>query len=192
MYLPAHFEISDESEIFSFLESYSFGQIISMVDGRLFSSHLPFLIDRESKRLFAHVAGQNPQHRDIEGQEVLVVFQGPHDYVSPSWFASPGVPTWNYQAVHVYGSCRIIDDNQQKKSIVDRLTDKHESSFEQPWQPQYREAMLSAIVGLEVTIDEIQCKYKLSQNRTKQDQQLIKEALTAGGARDLADSMDPE
>ena len=190
MYLPKHFCVEDEAEIYTFVEANNFGQLISQVDGRLFSSHLPFLLNREKTKLFGHLARPNPQHQQIEGQEVLITFQGAHDYISPSWFSTPGVPTWNYQAVHVYGSCKILHEAEQKATIVDCLTNKHEAVFEQPWQPEYKAAMLAAIVGIEITIDDIQCKYKLSQNRPQQDQKQIKGALSARGSHALAELMD--
>jgi len=189
MYLPKHFEITDDEEALSFIEANSFGQLISIQDDRLFSTHLPFLVNRDKGRLQGHLAIQNPQYADIQGQEVLLTFQGPHDYISPSWFTTPGVPTWNYQAVHIYGTCRILRDPEQIADIVNALTDKHESVFAQPWKPEYKPAMLSAIVGLEFIISEIQCKYKLSQNRVQPDQTQICEQLEALGLDALASAM---
>ena len=103
MYIPKHFEVTDEDEIFAFIEENAFGQLISHVKGRLFSTHLPFLLSENRKKIVGHLAGKNPQQSELEGQEVLVSLEGPHDYISPAWYSSPGVPTWNYQAVHVYG-----------------------------------------------------------------------------------------
>ena len=103
MYIPKHFNVSDKEEILAFIKGNSFGQLISLVEGKLFSSHIPFLFRGENQSLLCHVAKNNPQWENIEGQEVLITFQGPHDYVSPSWYSSPGVPTWNYQSVHIYG-----------------------------------------------------------------------------------------
>lgn len=189
MYLPKHFEVADNDEIFAFMEQYSFGQLISNADGRLFSTHIPFLINREENKLVGHLAKANPQHKTLEGQEVLVTMQGAHDYISPSWFETPGVPTWNYQAVHVYGHCEVIEEPERIADIVNALTHKHESAFEKPWQPEYREAMLNAIVGIEITISEIQAKYKLSQNRSEQDQKQIAEGLETLGSKELTGEM---
>ncbi len=189
MYLPKHFEVVDNDEIFAFMDANSFGQLISNVDGRLFSTHIPFLINKENTKLIGHLAKQNPQYKSIKGQEILVTMQGAHDYISPSWFETPGVPTWNYQAVHVYGHCEVIEEPERVANIVNALTHKHESTFEIPWQPEYREAMLNAIVGIEITISEIQAKYKLSQNRSKQDQKQISEGLDTRGTKELAGEM---
>lgn len=189
MYLPKHFEVTDEAEIFAFIEVNNCGQLISQVDSRLFSTHLPFLVNKEESKLVGHLAKANPQHITIEEQEVLATFQGSHDYISPSWFETPAVPTWNYQAVHVYGHCKVIDEPEQIADIVDALTNQHESAFDTPWQPDYRVAMLKAIVGIEITIDEIQAKYKFSQNRSEQDQQQIVEGLETRGSTGLVGEM---
>src|SRR5215471_4495590 len=99
MYVPSHFRESDERVLAEFIAAHSF------------ASHLPFLHDREAGLLHAHVARANPQWQHVSANaEVLVMFQGPHGYVSPTWYAGPGVPTWNYTAVHVYGVARTVDD----------------------------------------------------------------------------------
>ena len=177
MYLPKHFEITNSDEIFAFVEANAFGQLISQVEHRLFSSHVPFLLSNERTVLFAHLAKANPQLAEIEQQEVLITFDGPHDYISPSWYTGPGVPTWNYQAVHIYGRCKVLNDAEKLKDIVECLTKKYESGFDAPWRPAYKEAMLGAIAGLEIQITEVQCKYKLSQNRQENEQIRIIENL---------------
>jgi transcriptional regulator len=175
MYIPDQFKVEDEEEIFNFLQANAFGQLISKVNGRLFCSHTPFLISRDRKYLLAHLAKANDQWRELEGQEVLITFQGGHEYVSPSWYKSAGVPTWNYQAVHIYANCQLITDEADLSEIVDELTQLYESSFEQPWQPSYASSMLKAIVGLRLEITDIQCKYKISQNRIIDDQKNVTE-----------------
>ena len=189
MYIPKHFEVKDEAEKLTFIEANNFGQLISQVEGRLFSTHLPFLLDRGEMSLLGHLARQNPQHQSLANQEVLITFQGVHDYISPSWFKTPGVPTWNYQTVHVYGQCKVIEDITEIAGIVNALTSKHEASFKTPWQPEYKQAMLSAIVGIEIAITEVQGKYKLSQNRPQQDQSGIVQNLQSIGSRQLAEAM---
>ncbi len=175
MYIPDQFKVEDEEEIFNFLQANAFGQLISKVNGRLFCSHIPFLISRDRKYLLAHLAKANDQWRELEGQEVLITFQGGHEYVSPSWYKSAGVPTWNYQAVHIYANCQLITDEADLSEIVDELTQLYESSFEQPWQSSYASSMLKAIVGLRLEITDIQCKYKISQNRIIDDQKNVTE-----------------
>jgi transcriptional regulator len=189
MYIPEDFKITDSKEIHEFIALNGFGQLLSNADGRLFSTHIPFLLSDDKTKLLGHLAKQNPQVKDIEGQEVLVTLQGAHDYISPSWYASPGVPTWNYQAVHIYGRCIVFNDPRMLKSVIDTLTEKYESQFSTPWQPNYGSSMLGAIVGIEININEIQCKYKLSQNRSTQDQQQVIEQLKIKGSKQLADAM---
>ena len=189
MYIPRHFEVTDHDEIFAFIEANGFGQIISLLQGKLFSTHIPFLLSSDKQKLVGHLAKQNPQHFDMDKQEVLVTLQGPHDYISPSWYQSPGVPTWNYQAVHIYGVCEVFDDHEKINIIVDSLTEKYESSFEVPWLPDYKASMLGAIVGIEVSIKEIQCKYKLSQNRPEGDREQVIKQLENTGSGSLAEAM---
>ena len=189
MYIPSHFEITDKPEIFAFIEANAFGQLISTVEGRLFSTHLPILMGADRTRLLGHLARANPQWKGIDGQEVLITLQGPHDYISPSWYRSPGVPTWNYQAVHIYGSCQVFEDDTKLKQVVGKLTEKFESTFDEPWQPDYKTSMLRGIVGIEVEISEIQCKFKLSQNRSSEDQAAVIEALGIRGSDQVAKAM---
>ena len=186
MYIPKHFEVTDQDEIFSFIEANAFGQLISNVDGKICSTHIPFLVSKDKTKLIAHLAKQNPQHLKINEQEVMVTLEGAHDYISPSWYSKGGVPTWNYQAVHVYGRCKVFDDADELKEVVDTLSNKYEAAFEKPWQPEYKATMLRAIVGVEITISEIQCKYKLSQNKSIEDQLNIVTQLEAVGSNELA------
>ena len=112
--------------------------------------------------------------------------QGPHDYISPSWYSSPGVPTWNYQAVHIYGVCSVFTDTDKIKKVVDSLTHKYELAVKESYQPEYDASMLGFIVGIEIAIAEIQCKYKLSQNRSNQDQERVAEQLEKRGSYKMA------
>jgi transcriptional regulator len=190
VYIPKHFEVTDKAEIFAFVEANAFGQLISTVGGKLFSTHMPFLLSHGKTKIIGHLALQNPQHADLDGQEVLITLQGPHDYISPSWYTSPGVPTWNYQAVHVYGQASVFSSSERIQSVVDTLTQKYESTLPRPWKPEYKAAMLSAIVGVEIKISEIQCKYKLSQNRSTQDRVQVVANLNEISSHDLASSME--
>ncbi len=192
MYIPKHFAVTNSDEIFKFIRENSFGQLISSVEGRLFCSHLPFILSDDQKFLFCHLAKKNQQWESIEGQEVLVTFQGAHDYISPSWYSTPGVPTWNYQVVHIYGKCLIISETEQLAAIVNQLSRINESSFQKPWSPEYKESMLNAIVGLKIKISEVQCKYKLSQNRSEQDRGNVATKLEEKGAVSLSHAIKNE
>jgi transcriptional regulator len=189
MFLPPHFKIDDADQVIAFLQANNFGQLISVEEGRPVSTHMPFLISEDRTQLLGHFARANSQWQSVENQPVLITFQGPHDYISPSWYQSVGVPTWNYQAIYLYGECLVHHDNATKAGIVGKLTQFHEAGFEKPWQPDYAESMLNGIVGVTVNITEIQCKYKLSQNRSDQDRQGAIENLQALGSHQVAGEM---
>ena len=189
MFTPSHFKITDHAEIYSFIDLNGFGQIISTVQGKILSTHLPFMLSDDKHTLLGHFAKLNPQCNDIHNQEVLVTLQGPHEYVSPSWYLSPGVPTWNYQAVHISGICKVLSDQATVKTIVNSLSNKYEGAFETYWKPEYNEAMLKHIVGFEIEITDIQCTFKLSQNRSDQDRQRVITHLEARGSTALAKAM---
>ena len=182
MYIPKHFEENDAERLAELIEEYSFGVLVTVAGGKPFASHLPFLYDREKHVLRAHVARANPQWKHLSGaHEVLAIFGGPHTYISPSWYLTPGVPTWNYVVTHVYGSARALEEPSAVESIVHALTSKHESRNATPWTPAYDPRMLNAIVGIEIAITKIEGKSKLSQNRSAADRAAVIERLEASG-----------
>lgn len=190
MYVPTHFEIQDESELLSFIRINGFGQLISSVEGRLYSTPLPFVLSDDNQKLITHVAMQNPQAGDLKGQEVLISLMGPHAYISPTWYEkSGGVPTWNYQSVQVYGIAKVVNDRDRKKEIVELMSTQFEDNLSDPWDMQYPTKMLDAILGIEVSISEIQGKYKLSQNRPAKDQHNVIRSLSEQGNKRLAHEM---
>lgn len=189
MYIPEHFKIEDRDEIFSFIEANSFCQLISNVENRLFSTHLPFYLSDDKTKIILHMTKQNPQHKELENQKALITIEGPHGYISPSWYNTFGVPTWNYQAVHLYGKCKLIESNDNLTEIVETLTTINEARFATPWIPDFPAPMLAGIVGIEFAIEEVQCKYKISQNRPLEDRVRVVEKLESMGATALADAM---
>jgi len=160
--------------------------LITAPDGAPYVSHLPFLFEASSTtqgKLLGHMARANPQWQDFEkNDEVLVIFQGPHAYVSPSWYTSPGVPTWNYAIVHVQGKARITQTDGELENLLQRLTAEHETDSPSSWKPeldeQRREKLFGMIVGFEIEITDIKAKFKLSQNRPPEDQQNVTEKLS--------------
>ena len=183
MYVPEHFAETDADKLARLIDGNSFGLLVTVSEGRPVASHVPFLYERERNVLLAHVARANPQWRHFSGEtDVMVVFQGPHTYISPSWYRAPGVPTWNYAVAHVYGRARALEDPAQLECIVEKLTAKYEGHFEKPWTPAYDPRMLNAIVGIEVTITELQGKFKLSQNRPAADRAAVIERLDASAS----------
>jgi transcriptional regulator len=189
MYIPNHFRIDDVAEIRRFIDANSFGQIVSQCEGKLFSTHAPILLSADALSVSVHLARSNPQHLDIAGQEVLITLEGAHGYISPGWYTSPGVPTWNYQAVHIYGVASICEEAEYLAAHVEALAAKYESASEEPWVPSYRREMLSGIIGLEIAVTDIQCKYKLSQNRPVDERPQIVEQLQKSGQDALAIAM---
>ena len=189
MYQPPHFKVRDQEQALYFIDSIGLGTLVSQLDGRLFASHLPMMLDAGKKTLLGHIARMNPQHLELDGQEALFVVQGPHGYISPAWYREPGVPTWNYQAVHVYGRCRIVTDLNSLRNIVDTLTHRYEAGMDKPWKPEYGDNKLGAIVGIELEIGEIQCKFKLSQNRSEEERDNVIRQLNARGNSELAAAM---
>jgi transcriptional regulator len=181
MYIPEHFKETNSERISALIERNSFGMLVTAPDGVPFVSHLPFIFDRAvgSKGiLLCHMARANPQWQHFSsGGEVLAVFQGPHAYVSPSWYSSPGVPTWNYAVVHLRGKPRLIKSESELETLVERLTYVYESHMPGPWKPnlagERRTKLLNLIVGFKIEVTAVQAKFKLSQNRPPEDQQNV-------------------
>jgi transcriptional regulator len=201
MYVPEAFRIADREVIERFIASHGFATLVSQHGEGPFATHVPLLLDRDGDRdvLLGHVARANPHWRSFDGEsEALAIFHGPHAYVSPSWYAtSPAVPTWNYAVVHVYGRPRVIDDGSHVRALLERLVARYESTRAQPWSaselpPEYMERLTKAIVAFEMPVDRIEAKFKLGQNRSRQDVEGVIDALTdEGGAngRALAELM---
>ena len=124
MFIPAPFRVEDNATISDFLQHNGFGQLISMVDGRPFATALPFYYLPNTQQLTCHMAKANPQWQSITTQEILVTVQGAHDYISPTWYEGVGVPTWNYQMLHLYGNARLITDEPSLANMVETLSTK--------------------------------------------------------------------
>jgi transcriptional regulator len=184
-----HFKEINPKRISALINGNSFGMLVTTPDGAPFVSHLPFIFEHTAGsqgRLLCHMARANPQWQHFSScSEVLVVFQGPHAYVSPSWYLSPGVPTWNYAVVHVRGKPRFIENESALEALVEQLTHIHEAHMPIPWKPslsgEQRTKLLSMIVGFEIEITDIQAKFKLSQNRPPEDQRNVLEELAKSG-----------
>jgi len=187
MYVPKLFAVEDLAQLHDFIEEFNFASIVTQRNGELTASHIPFLLDRSVEPygvLRAHVAIGNQQLEDFRsGSQALVIFQGPHTYVSPSWYVKPeNVPTWNYTVVHAYGVPKILH-RAGLLALLKDLVAKHEKPFEQPWDfdpnAAWIQRQLSAIAAFELKIDKLQGKFKLNQNRTPADRAGVIEALSA-------------
>jgi len=183
MYTPEHFGQNNPQAIQALIEANNFGTLISMLDGRPFATHLPFIYAAGGARLLAHMAKANPHWRNLErtAADVLVIFQGPHAYVSPSLYSEPGVPTWNYAVVHIYGRFRVLHEESDHRKVLESLTEQHEAARIEPWRADFAssmvEQMMRATVAFEIIITEQQGKFKLSQNRSTIDREKVIDAL---------------
>ena len=189
MYIPAHFEQTDPGTLWDFIEEHAFGTLLTVAEGRPFASHVPFLTDRAAGLLHCHVANANPQWQQVAASwPVLAIFAGPHGYVSPTWYAERGgVPTWNYAVVHAHGRAVCVDDAEHKRKHVEALAAKHERGRETPWVPDYDARRLAGIVGIEIRVDKLEGKFKLSQNRSAADRAgVVAQLRASGGEADAA------
>lgn len=183
MYIPKHFSEEDISQILSFMKEFSFATIVSMQDSMPVATHLPFVIEeREDKIiLVAHFAKANDQWKALEQQTALIIFAEPHAYISPTHYETElNVPTWNYVAVHAYGKVEIIADKQKTIKVLEKTIRNYEAGYEQQWNQlpeKYKDGMVKGIVAFEVTVTDLQAKYKLSQNRTEIERKSIIESL---------------
>jgi transcriptional regulator len=178
MYLPAHFTVADRARLAAVIHEHSFATVVTQDGGAPFASHVPVLFFPERGAqgvLAAHVARANPHWRHLTGdREALVIFQGPHAYVSPAWYrTAPAVPTWNYVAVHAYGRPRLLETESELEALLQATVGKYESAMPSPWRaelpPEFRSRQLKAIVGFEIDITRLEGKFKLNQNRPRED-----------------------
>jgi len=183
MYIPKHFEENEKKRIIALATEYAFATLVTSNEGIPMASHLPLMIDESKKLLIlGHMAKANEQWHHFKGNnEVLVIFQGPHAYISPSNYESPGVPTWNYASVHMYGVAETFGCESKLRRIIESLTNKYEKSQLAPWTPEYPAKMLGAIIGFEIKVNRIEAKFKLSQNRTEGDRKNIIINLSKSG-----------
>lgn len=200
MYIPKYYKVTDFEEIREFIQHHSFGTLVSTRKGRPIATHLPLQLIKEENDYYitGHVAYGNPQWRTFETPgDVLVMFQGPHAYISSSWYEEENVPTWNYQAVHVYGSAIILKEEALKQDLT-KLLQKYEGHRENPisfevLSPELLEKEMKGIVGFKIHVKEIQAAFKMSQNRNEKDYRNIVEKLRNEknpNSKQVADAME--
>jgi transcriptional regulator len=181
MYIHRLNHWENEPEVIDFIRKNAFSTLISQVDGRPWATHLPFILEKKSSGgavLHGHLAKANLQWKSFsENEEVLVIFQGPHAYISSSWYNHENVPTWNYLAVHVYGKIRIIEGEElmhHLKSLVNIYEEGRPNRVHvETMSEAYVESQIRALVGIEISITEVQASAKLSQNRDEVNYQNI-------------------
>ena len=194
MYTPKSYREERLDVLHALMAAHPLGALVRMGEDGLCADHLPFEIapptaDAPFGTLRAHVARANPLWR-TDGADTLVIFQGPHAYITPAWYAEKEisgeeVPTFDYAVVHAHGRLRVMDERTWLLGLLARLTQRHEADQAQPWQladapPAYIDRLLKAIVGIEIPLTRLTGKWKLGQNRTQKDQATMARALTAG------------
>ena len=179
MYSPLYNQVEKRAELLEFMRAHNFVLLVTGTGGTLHGSHLPVLLSESPEKLVLemHMAKNNPQWQEFFDEEVMVVFSGPHGYVSPRWYEEKErVPTWNYAAVHAYGIPRIVADGTAKLAAQRRLV----AAMDPPWLPkfdalreEYVRGMLEGIVNFEIAVTRIETRWKLSQNRSRREMELI-------------------
>jgi transcriptional regulator len=201
MYQPAHFVERDTERITALMRRYSFATVVSHDGSAPFATHIPVLLHADAGAcgtLVTHMARANPQWKQFaEGREVLVIFHGPHAYISPNWYAQrPDVPTWNYAVVHAYGVPRLVEGEEAARAMLRELVDTFEASQVEPYGSSLTDAHIDklspGIVVIEIPISRLEAKFKLNQNRTEADRAGVIAALGASNdqiEREVADLM---
>lgn len=180
MYLLDVFEEKNLENIIPVVIDYPFATLVSVYQQRPLISQLPLSYDQEKHCLYGHLARANPHYQCFSEQpQVMVLFQGPNAYVTPTLYESPGVPTWNYVSVEVEGQVELISNHEQQIQILEKQLSQFDPELQSSLLAGLPEArrhkMLEVICGFRIDIGHIQAKFKLSQNRPQQDRQAIVE-----------------
>lgn len=204
MYIPPSFRIEDAAKLSAFMDANSFATLVTCDEGIPVATHLPvrhFCTDGVCTTLVSHMARANPQWQHFStGDEVLMIFTGPHAYISPSWYATDiAVPTWNYTTTHVYGVPSVLTDYDDIVGMLNETVRFYERSFAKPWPgtlpEELRRKLVDSIVAFEICVTRVEGKFKLGQNRSREDVCGVRNALaksTRYRDRELADFMDGE
>jgi transcriptional regulator len=191
MYIPRHNQEERVAVMQALMVSHPLATLVTLGTQGLFASHIPMVFDNDGSEfgvLRAHVSRANAQWRDFTPAVDALIFAGHQHYVSPSWYSENGehaqeVPTWNYAVVHAYAPLKVIEDRQWLLAHVNRLTNIHEAGFPVPWRvsdapEEFIASLLKGIVGLELPIQRLEGKWKVSQNRTEGERQGVIDGLT--------------
>ena len=186
MYTPKLFDQKETTTLLELIKSNPFATLVSMSEGVPFINHLPIIAEQNSSgavTLIGHMARANPQWRHFQsGQEITVVFHGPHTYITPSWYKDPmNVPTWNYAVAHAFGVPKLIENADGIDSILKRSVQVFESKEAKPWAynlpSEFKDGLVRAIIGFEIPVSRFEGKFKLSQNREAEDYKGVLEGL---------------
>ncbi len=184
MYIPNVNKMPDKAEAIAFMKRFGFATIVTAKNNLPVATHLPFLVTNRDENviLISHFAKANEQWKDIENDKVLVIFSEPHAYISPRHYDKElNVPTWNYISVHAYGQGKLITETESVIQILESTIDNFETLYKQQWNNlpgEYKWGMTKGIVAFEVVVTDLQGKKKLSQNKTKNEQEKIITALS--------------
>jgi len=186
MYTPQRFKSSDTAEAFEHMDCYPFAALVSVVDGKPVVTHLPLTPKRtgDQVELIGHFAKANPHWKSLAGAEVTAIFQGPHTYITPVWYAEDNVPTWNYSTVHAIGKIELLETYDEIIGCLKELTTHVERHWPSGWEFYIPEEIAGpilpkSIVGFKIKVGEILYKKKLSQNRTSEDRAGVLKGLEA-------------
>jgi transcriptional regulator len=185
MYIPEFNRVDDTATTLAFMRANPFAILVSSGDKGPFATHLPAVMAEIAGKIIlrAHIAKANPHWKVLDQQELLVIFHGPHAYISPSLYEiRDSVPTWNYATVHAYGRGNILPSDMDKHQVLAELIAQFDSSYLEQWNSfddKYRRRMLDHIVAFEIPLTRIEAKFKLSQNRTKIEQENVIQSLAA-------------
>ncbi len=188
MYLPDAFRLDDRAALLAHAAAHAFATVITQGDGGILVGHVPLLVDPERGLLRGHLARENPQLGHLAaGAEAIAIFHGPHGYVSPSVYAEqPSVPTWNYVVVHAQGRARLVDQGTLR-GILDDLVARFDTTGWRLEAPEeFVRQKLNAIAGFEISIERLEGKWKLSQNRSLEDQARVADWFEQGDAQSRA------
>ncbi|MBL8017744.1 MAG: FMN-binding negative transcriptional regulator [Ignavibacteria bacterium] len=194
MYIPKHFGEKDTDVMLGFMKEFNFAAVVNSTKKRYWATHLPFIVSKRDEKIVlrAHMAKANPQWTGFRSDdEVLVIFQEPHAYISPSLYENKvSVPTWNYIAVHAYGVPKILPSREERIALLEESFEVFESSFRLQWDTlpaEYRDELLEGIVAFEIEVTNLEGKFKLSQNRTEGDRERIVQKLAKSNEKVKSD-----
>lgn len=193
MYQPKHFKENDTFIIKEIIEQFDFATLIITINNSTEISHIPMIINQDNTFLYGHIAIANPLSKIIDNSEDIsaaVIFQGKHGYVSNSYYINPddNVPTWNYVAIHALGKISLIKDKTKISDILDTQFAKYETT-DINWENPRINKLLSGIYGIKIEIEKIDAKFKLSQNKNREEQISIINNLRKNNSTELADFM---
>ena len=190
MFIHSYSKVNDSKEIYDLINQQGFATLVTIVDGKPWATHLPLVLSKDGSQLTGHVSRGNKAWKNFGDNEVLSIFQGPHAYISSSWYDHENVPTWNYEAVHVYGKVKILEGDDLLQTLKE-LTNKYEKHSQNPatvegMSRKFLENEIRGIVAFSIQITSVEASFKLSQNRDdKNHEEIIRQLRKRGDANSI-------